>query len=86
MKAQILSKEYRIAKQELGAPSSLTLTPGRVVALAEERVGALVTGLAELSSVAGLDDLYEMSHTDLAASLERDGIQSHSRREPSPYP
>ena len=70
MKAQILSKEYRIAKQELGAPSSLTLTPGRVE-LAEERVGALVAGLADLSAVAGLHNLDEMSHTDLAASLEQ---------------
>ena len=70
MKAQVLSKEYRIAKRALGAPSPLLLTPGRVE-LAEERVGALVAGLADLSAVAGLDDLYEIPHTDLAASLER---------------
>ena len=70
MKAQALSKEYRIAKRALGAPSSLSLTPGKVD-VTEECVGALVSRLADLSAVAGLHNLDEMPHTDLAASLER---------------
>ena len=70
LKAQIFSKEYRSAKQALGAPSALSLTPEKVSG-SEERVRALLERLAALTKVAGIDDLDEMSHTDLAAVLER---------------
>ena len=70
MKAQILSKEYRIAKQALGAPSSLSLTPGELE-VSKECVGVLVARLTDLSTMAGLDGLDEILHTELAASLER---------------
>ena len=70
MKAQVLSSEYRIAKQKLGAPTSLILTPSRLE-LAEERVGDVLAGLDDLSALAGLGDLAELSHSDLAATLQR---------------
>ena len=70
MKAQIISKEYRAAKQALGAPSALSLTPDRVRG-SEEYVNALVTGLAAFAGVAGIDDLDGMPHMDLAVALER---------------
>ncbi len=70
MKAQIFSREYRAAKRALGAPSSLSLTPGKVRE-SEKCVGALIAELDELSEVAGLDDLDELPHKDLAVALER---------------
>ena len=70
MKAQIISKEYRTAKQTLGAPGALSLTLDKASNL-EERVNVLVAGLAALAKVAGLDDLGGMLHTDLAVALER---------------
>ena len=70
MKAQIISGEYRATKQALGAPSSLSLTPD-IVGESEQCVGALVAGLTDFSAVAGIDDLDDMPHTDLASALER---------------
>lgn len=70
MKALIFSKEYRSAKKALGAPSALSLTPEKV-SHSEERVRALFERLADFASVAGIADLDEMSHTELAATLER---------------
>ena len=70
MKAQIFSKEYRSAKRALGAPSALSLTPEKVSG-SEERVRALFERFAYFARVSGIDDLDEMSHTDLAVVLER---------------
>ena len=70
MKAQIVSKEYRAAKQALGAPSQLSLTPDVVGGL-EMRIGALIAGLDDFSAVAGINDLDEMPHNDLSLALER---------------
>ena len=70
MKTQVVSKEYRATKQALGAPSSLSLTSD-IVGSSEECVSALVAALADLATVAGLDDLEDMPHTDLALALER---------------
>ena len=68
--AQIVSREYRKTKQVLGAPSSLSLTPD-IVGSSEVCVRALVAGLADFSAMAGIDDLDDMPHTDLASALER---------------
>ena len=70
MTARIFSKDYRSAKQALGAPGALSLTPEKVSS-SEERVRALLERLAALTKVAGIDDPDKMSHTDLAAALER---------------
>ncbi len=70
LKAQIFSKEYRSAKQAMGAPTALSLTPEKVSG-SEERVRALFERLAALVKVAGIDDLDEMSHSDLSVVLER---------------
>ena len=70
MKAQIVSKEYRAAKQALGVPGSLSLKADMVSDL-EECTSALIAALADFSAVAGINDLDEIPHTDLALTLER---------------
>ena len=70
MKAEIVSEEYRAVKQALGAPGSMSLTRDKVVDL-EERVNALVAGLAAFAQMTGIDDLDGMPHTDLAMTMER---------------
>ena len=70
IKAQIVSKEYRTAKQVLGAPSSLTLTP-KMASNLKECASALIAGLADFSAVAGIIDLEKIPHPDLAFTLER---------------
>ena len=70
LKAQIFSKEYRSAKQALGVPSALSLTPEKVSG-SEERVRSLFERLSALVKVAGIDALDQMSHIDLAVTLER---------------
>ena len=70
MKAQIVSKDYKAAKQALSAPSSLSLSSD-IVGASEENVRALVAALADFATVSGLNDLDEMPHKDLALALER---------------
>ena len=67
---QLISREYRKTKRALGAPSSLSLTPGIVGSL-KVCVSAFVAGLADFSAMAGIDKLDDMPHTDLALTLER---------------
>ena len=70
MWTQIISREHRKTKQALGAPSSLSLPPD-LVGSSEVCVSALVAGFADFSAMAGIDDLDDMTHTDLASALER---------------
>ena len=70
MKAQVVSSEYRTAKQALGAPSSLSLKTDILNSL-EECTSALVAALADFSAVTGINGLDEIPHTDLALILER---------------
>lgn len=70
MKALIFSKEYRSAKKALGAPSALSLAPEKVSS-SEERVMALFERLADFANLAGIADLDQMSHIEMASVLER---------------
>ncbi len=67
---QLISREHRKTKRTLGAPSSLSLTPDIVGSLMV-CVSAFVVGLTDFSAAAGIDDLDDMPHTDLASTLER---------------
>ena len=84
MKTPIVSKEYRATKQALGAPSSLSLTPD-IVGSSEQCVSALVAALADLATVAGLDDLEERPLTGFGVGAGADGVQPHHRRELTSY-
>ena len=68
--AQVVSREYRKTRQELNAPSSLSLAP-ELLSRSKESVNALMAGFSSLAPVAGIDDLDVMSHTDLASTLNR---------------
>ena len=70
MWVQIISRDYRKAKQALGAPDLLSLTPD-LVGWSAECVNALVAGLADFSAVAGINILVDRSHTDLASALRQ---------------
>ena len=68
--AQVVSREYRKTRQELNAPSSLSLAQ-ELLSRSKESVNALIAGFSSLAAVAGIDDLDVMSHTDLASTLNR---------------
>ncbi len=70
IRAQIISKEYRVAKQALGAPSALSLAKDRVDG-SEKHINALVAELTAFAGVAGIDDLEWLPHVELAETLER---------------
>ena len=70
MWTQIISREYRKTKRALGAPSSLTLPPN-LVGRSEVCVSALAAGLADLVAIAGINDLCDMPHTNIASTLAR---------------
>ena len=70
IKAQIISKEYRITKQALGSPSALSLTQDGVERLAKH-INALIAGLIDFARLTEIDDLDEIPHTDMAVALER---------------
>ena len=70
LKAQLMSKEYRTVKEDLGTSQKLPLTSDKVSAL-EQKVDTLVTGLTALSKITGLNDLVGRQQTNLAMVLQR---------------
>ena len=70
MTAQIISRDFRETKRALGAASSLHLSQEKVT-YATQRVNALVTELTALARIAGIGNLHEIPHMDLAVSLGR---------------
>ena len=69
-KAQIISKEHRATKAALNASDKLSLDADRLRGL-EQVIGDLYDKLDALAKLAELNWLKQMSHTDLAAALER---------------
>ena len=69
-KAQVMSREYREARELLNAPSKLSVKPDRLTEV-EQEVGALVEGLTALHRIAGIDHVSQLPHGDLASALQR---------------
>ncbi len=70
MKARVISKEYRMARDAFEASGSLRLPPDELSHM-DSRVSALAKGLSTLDTVTGLRDLDVIAHTELATVLER---------------
>ena len=86
IRAQITSKEYRMTKQALGAPSALSLSRGQGGRSGKARKRSRRRVFLAFAGVAGIDDLEGDATYGSGHSVGKDGIQPNRGREPFPYP
>ena len=70
LKAKLFSKDHRRGQRVLGAPAALSVSHERL-APAQERVGALTSGLDELADVAGIEGFELLPEGELQLALQR---------------